>query len=400
MKKTIIALAILAYGVSGCNTQGQDQDRNQDQAKNKAQSQDPDQKWKDGIVEDEFVYTEASFPSCHSATLAETDEGLVYAFFGGTRERNPDVEIRVSRKANGSDEWTAPVSVADGVQEDGSRMPTWNPVLYQVPDGELILFYKIGPKPSEWQGWMKTSQDGGKTWSEARMLPEGYVGPVKNKPVLLDNGELFCASSTEGNGWRVHFEVTKDFGKTWEKIGPIDKGEEDHDAIQPSILNHGNGKLQILCRSKSRAIVESWSEDYGRTWSPLEATSLPNNNSGTDAITLEDGRHLLVYNHVLPEGDKIKGARTPLNVAVSEDGKNWYASLVLENSSISQYSYPAVIQGDDGMLHFGYTWRRQRMKYVKVDPSKLTLEKIENGEWPGGNPVKEEKEEEKFETEA
>lgn len=345
------------------------------------------EKWKEGIMVDEFIYKEAPFPSCHSATIAETADGLVAAWFGGTKERNPDVEIYVSRKGKDSETWTAPLSVADGVQEDGSRVPTWNPVLYQVPNGELLLFYKIGPKPSAWQGWMKTSNDGGVTWSEAKMLPEGYVGPVKNKPVLLENGELFCASSTEGDGWKVHFEVTSDFGKTWKKIGPIDKGEGDHDAIQPSILNHGDGKLQILCRSKSRAIVESWSHDYGKTWSPLAKISLPNNNSGTDAVTLADGRHVLVYNHVLPPDGKAKGARTPLNVAVSKDGKKWYAALVLENSHISQYSYPSVIQTADGMLHFVYTWRRERIKHVVADPSELQLKRIKDGAWPGGNPV-------------
>lgn len=350
------------------------------------------QKWKDGIVVDEFIYTEAPFPSCHAATIAETNKGLVTAFFGGTKERNPDVEIWVSRKDKNRDDWTAPVSVADGVQEDGSRLPTWNPVLYQVPNGELILFYKIGPSPSTWQGWMKTSKDAGNTWSEAKMLPKGYIGPVKNKPVLLENGELFCASSTEGDGWKVHFEVTSDFGKTWKKIGPIDKDAEDHNAIQPSILNHGDGKLQIFCRSKSRAVVESWSTDYGKTWSPLAKSSLPNNNSGTDAVTLEDGRHLLVYNHVLPPDGKVKGARTPLNISVSKDGKKWKAALVLENSSISQYSYPSIIQTSDGMVHVVYTWRRERIKHIQIDPTELKTKKIKDGEWPGGNFVKVEQE--------
>ncbi|WP_187262079.1 sialidase family protein [Pontibacter beigongshangensis] len=367
MKRFVIALAILVCGSAGFMP---------------VQAQK--EKWNKGILVEEFLYDKAPFPSCHSATLAETPTGLVASFFGGTKERHPDVGIWVCRQLNGA--WTAPVEVANGNQEDGSRLPTWNPVLYQIPGGDLMLFYKIGPKPSEWQGWLKTSSDGGATWSEARMLPEGYVGPVKNKPELI-NGELFCASSTEGDGWKVHFEVTPDFGKTWRKIGPIDKGAENYDAIQPSILKHGNGKLQVLCRSKNRTIVTSWSEDNGRTWSPLEKAELPNNNSGTDAVTMANGRHVLVYNHVLPPGDLAKGPRTPLNVAVSKDGKKWKAALVLEDSPISQYSYPAVIQTSDGMLHFIYTWRRERIKHVVVDPSKMKTKKIKKGEWPGGNPV-------------
>lgn len=334
--------------------------------------------WKSGILVDEFIYEEAPFPSCHSATIAETDQGLIAAWFGGTHERHPDVGIWVSRKEG--DQWTEPVEVANGVQPDDSRMPSWNPVLYQVPEGDLLLFYKIGPKPSEWKGYMRRSADGGISWTEQEALPDGFIGPVKNKPVLLSNGNLLCASSTEGDGWKVHFEVTPDFGKTWKKIGPVTKN--GHDAIQPAVLQYGDGKLQALSRSKSRAIVETWSEDNGKSWSPLKETSLPNNNSGLDAVTLQDGRQMLVYNHVLPPDGEVKGPRTPLHISVSDDGKNWYAALILEDSPISQYSYPSIIRTKDGMVHVVYTWRRERIKHVKIDPSKLELVKIEDGQWP------------------
>lgn len=111
-------------------------------------------------------------------------------------------------------------------------------------------------------------------------------------------------------------------------------------------------------------------------------TSLPNNNSGTDAVTLADGRHLLVYNHVLPPEGEAKGPRTPLNVSLSKDGKTWFAALVLEDSPISQYSYPSVIQSSDGLVHVVYTWRRERIKHVVIDPRKLKLKKIKGMEWP------------------
>ena len=97
----------------------------------------------------------------------------------------------------------------------------------------------------------------------------------------------------------------------------------------------------------------------------MRATVLPNPNSGTDAVTLEDGRHLLVYNHT-PKG------RTPLNVAVSDDGKAWKAGPVLE-AEPGEYSYPAVIQASDGLVHVTYTWRRRRIKHVVLDPTKLVV---------------------------
>jgi alpha-L-rhamnosidase len=337
--------------------------------------------WKKGILVDEFIYDTAPFPSCHAATIAETPEGLVAAWFGGTREGHPDVEIWTSRLVN--DHWTKPVSVANGIVNDTLRYPCYNPVLYQAPHGKLFLFYKIGPRPAKWKGWVKTSTDNGRTWSEAEALPEGFIGPVKDKPVMLSNGILLSPSSTENDGWKVHFEASADTGKTWTMIGPINDGKTVS-AIQPAILIHKNGDLQALARSKVRAILDTWSHDNGKTWTPLTPMALPNNNSGLDAVTLKDGRFLLVYNHVLPPADAKngKGARTPLNLAWSKDGKTWYAAAILEDSPISQYSYPSIIQGYDGMVHIVYTWRRQKIKYVKVDPSKLIGKKIIDGKWP------------------
>lgn len=336
-------------------------------------------RWRKGIVTDEFIFKEAPFPSCHASTIAETPQGIVAAWFGGTKERNPDVGIWVSRKLKGK--WTAPVEVADGVLSDSVRYACWNPVLYQVPDGPLVLFYKIGPSPSAWKGWKKTSTDGGVTWSGAQALPEGFLGPIKDKPVLLKNGSLLCGSSTEDHGWNVHFEITPDFGKTWKKTTDVEDSGK-YKAIQPTILMHKDGKLQALTRSRNRAILQTWSSDNGLTWSPLTKTALPNNNSGIDGVTLADGRQLLVYNHVLPPEGESKGPRTPLNVAISKDGETWYAANILEDSHISQYSYPAVIQTKDGMVHIVYTWRRERIKHVVIDPSQLQLTKIEDGKWP------------------
>lgn len=339
------------------------------------------EKWKKGILVDEFIFEKASFPQSHASTIAETPAGLIAAWFGGTKEGNKDVCIWTSHLVN--NKWTEPAKAADGVMNDTLRYPCYNPVLYQVPGGELLLFYKIGPNVAGWTGWMMRSADNGHTWSSREALPEGFLGPIKNKPVLI-NGVLVCPSSTEKKGWKAHFEYTSDAGKTWTKSGDLNDGNTVS-AIQPSLLQYKDGRLQILCRSKNRTINETWSSDGGKTWGPVTASALPNNNSGVDAVTLQDGRQLLVYNHVkpdsaLPDG---KGARTPLNVAISKDGKKWLAAVILEDSPVSQYSYPSVIQTKDGMVHIVYTWRRERIKHVMIDPSKLKTTAIKNGQWPG-----------------
>ncbi|WP_445482310.1 sialidase family protein [Larkinella rosea] len=325
-----------------------------------------------GVVKSEFIYETAPFPSCHASTLAETPEGVVAAWFGGTDERDPDVGIWFSRKTGSG--WTAPVELANGIQATGPRQPTWNPVLFQMPKGPLLLFYKVGPSPSTWWGMLMRSDDGGKTWTKPTRLPDGIVGPIKNKPVLLASGKLLCPSSSEDNGWRLHMESSTDGGKTWQKTAALNDGKE-FSAIQPSILFHPNGRLQLLCRSKNKKVLESWSDDGGTNWTALKPTELPNPNSGTDAVTLKDGRQLLVYNHT-PKG------RSPLNVAVSPDGKRWQAAVVLENEPGGEFSYPAVIQTRDGLVHITYTHHRKKIKYVVLDPANLKLTEIQNGQWP------------------
>ena len=339
-----------------------------------------------GIVLEEFIYLKADFPEAHSATLLELEGGeLLCAFFGGTKERHPDVEIRLSRKEPGGN-WTAPVSVADGVQPEGDRLPTWNPVLFQPRGGDVMLFYKVGPSPSEWWGMVKTSSDGGHTWSEGRKLGDNIVGPVKNKPIQLEDGTILASSSTEGDGWRVHVERSTDGGKSWNNIGPINNPDKIG-AIQPTLLTHPDGSIQMLCRTRSevKKIAESWSEDGGLSWSEMKTIELPNNNSGIDAVTLQDGRHILVYNHSTrtQEGMGRKG-RGVLNVAVSKDGKEWEAALVLDylDEQDKQFSYPAIIQTADGLVHIVYTWHRERIKHVVIDPDKLETYPIENGKWP------------------
>jgi predicted neuraminidase len=156
-------------------------------------------------------------------------------------------------------------------------------------------------------------------------------------------------------------------GKTWDVIGPINDGKE-FGAIQPSILTYADGRMQVMCRSQQNVITQSWSEDGGRTWGKMTATDLPNPNAGTDAVTLKDGRQLLVYNHTTrrstPRG------REMLNVAISKDGIDWKPILTLERQK-GEHSYPAVIQASDGNVHITYTYHRQSVKYVVLTPSKF-----------------------------
>jgi len=324
------------------------------------------------IVSQEFVYEmeDALTPSCHASTIVSSGKNLIAAWFGGTYEKHDDVGIWASIKSNGK--WTTPAEVVNGIQDDGSRFPCWNPVLFQGKNTPLTLFYKVGPNPREWWGMVVTSEDHGKTWSTPTRLPDRIYGPIKNKPIQLSNGDILSGTSTEHDGWKIQIEKSSDGGKSWQSSGDLNDGIE-FSAIQPTILVHPNETLQLLNRTKNKVISQIWSYNNGETWSKMTATILPNPSAGIDGITLKDGRHLLVYN---PTG-KVDRGRVPLSVAVSVDGKSWKEVIQLEkvtdpeSKKKPEYSYPAIIQTDDDLVHIVYTWKRKLIKHVVLNPKMI-----------------------------
>jgi predicted neuraminidase len=311
------------------------------------------------VVTAEFVNDPMPTPQCHASTIAESGGGLVAAWFGGTHERHSDVGIWLSRQENGK--WTPAVEVANGNQADGTRLPCWNPVLHPAKDGSLVLFFKIGPDCTWWWGERMVSRDGGRTWSKPARLPNGMIGPIKNKPLTLRDGRTLCGASTEFGPWLVHVETTPDDGVTWTRTGHLHG--KNINAIQPSFLVHPDNTLQMLGRTKEKRLFSIFSADNGATWGEMTLLDVPNPNSGTDALTLRDGRYLLVYNPV-------EKGRSPLTVALSDDGKTWRDALTLESEK-GEFSYPAVIQAADGKIHITYTWKRLKVKHVVADPGKF-----------------------------
>jgi alpha-L-rhamnosidase len=302
----------------------------------------------------QFIYDTASFASCHASTIVETPKGILAAWFGGKFEGDKEVNIYASWLIN--NKWSTPFILADGFMGDSTRYACYNPVLFLAPNQELLLFYKIGPNVQGWTGWMKRSSNYGATWSAPEKLPDGILGPIRNQPYVVGD-TLICPSSTENTGWKVHFEYTTNNGKSWTR-GPDLNDANPITGIQPAILRHGDQLLQALTRSQNGTVNETWSYNNGKTWAPLQQTNLINNNSSIDAITLQDGRHLLVYNHCSAP------SRSPLNVAISKDGKNWEPLLVLEKEVSAEFSYPYVIQTADQKIHITYTWKRKKIKHV------------------------------------
>jgi alpha-L-fucosidase len=311
----------------------------------------------------ELILKDPPFKQCHASTIVEiSDHKYLIAFFGGSYEGCNDVKIWGVTGSAGN--WSEPVEWADGRIDPDSSLPCWNPVLTQMPGGEILLFYKVGKNPKEWFGMSKVSFDEGRSWSEPARLPDGILGPIRNKPLMNREGLLLCPSSVETNSrWWVTMEILDPSTGQWShrEIDPTTPFE----VIQPAILETGNRQYRLLCRSKQNKIVTSVSEDSGITWSRLETIPLMNPNSGIDAIGKPGGLYYLVYNPAQAGKEWWEG-RNQLNLAESDDAIHWKEIRVLEKHPSGEYSYPAMIYGSDGKLHITYTYDRTNFKYVEI----------------------------------
>jgi predicted neuraminidase len=314
----------------------------------------------------EFIFENAPFPSCHASTVVELRNGdIMSAWFGGTGEGKPDVAIWASRRTAGG--WSAPEVL---VREP--EIATFNPVLFHTKDGKLWLYYKFGPKPDNWSAGRRFSMDEGKTWSPVEHLPAGLLGPIRAKPLVLADGAIVSGTSIESyRTWAAWIDHSTDNGATWKKFGPItvpppaEFPKGTYGLIQPSVVSLGGNHLRLYARATSNIgkIAVADSTDAGITWTQARTIDLPNPNSGIDAVALKDGRVVVIYNHTTR-------GRSPLNLAVSSDGEHFRMVHTLE-SEPGEYSYPAMIVGRDGALHITYTWKRKKIRYVRIGADEL-----------------------------
>jgi predicted neuraminidase len=161
-------------------------------------------------------------------------------------------------------------------------------------------------------------------------------------------------------------EKSTDHGATWTRHGPITVAGEPFGVIQPALWETASGEVRMLMRSTERIgrLVASSSKDLGLSWAPGVPTLLPNPNAGIDVVRMKDGRLALTYNHLLH-------GRDSLHIAISRDEGNTWSSPILLEAGEGEYSYPAIIQSGDGLLHITYTWRRARIRHVVIDPLDL-----------------------------
>ena len=330
------------------------------------------------IVSEYIISPDREDFDCHSSSLIEVSSGILCAAWKGGPGRGKsnidmkqNVGIWLSFFKNGC--WNEPTQIVEA-----PNSVCWTPVLAKYPNGELVLYYRIGMDPRHTISMFKTSYDGGQSWSKEEMLPAGIVGPTKSKPLFDEEGNMICGSSTEVGEPKDDFKATACWieilsDHKWSKHGPIEIPGKKFGCIEPVLFWGKDQTLKMLCRDRSSKIgSEGWiwtaeSEDMGKTWSELKKTNLPNPDSGIEAISLDHTTFLLIYNHSHTN-------RYPLSIALSKDnGGSWNLLFNIEEES---GEFPSAILDSQGYMHISYAWTppgkdQRKIKHVVIDINKI-----------------------------
>jgi len=313
------------------------------------------------------------YASCHASTITSLPDGdLLAAFYAGSVEKAADVAILSSRFRARRALWSPPRVIVDVADKS-----VGNPVLFLASSGVLWLFYLVmqGHKWHHCTIQYIQSTDYGATWGPEKTFRETPGWTTRNNLLVLDNGEILFPLSDNVEGYSI-FMSSQDGGQTWQELGHIPSDPRNE---QPAVVQISDGSLLAYMRTggKGGDCWQSRSCDRGRSWTAAETGPFKNPNSAMAMLRLDSANLVAVYNDL----NNFR-LRTPLNVALSpDDGITWpfirsletrkgaftYLTTRLDNSDSNEFSYPAIVQDQEGLVHITYTHCRDNIKHVTVN---------------------------------
>lgn len=317
--------------------------------------------------EGSFINDDRQGLMSHVSSAAPIGDGRIAAvWYSGTREGAADVSIYYSEYSPGKG-WSDPSVLIDrqtAIKELGQYVrKLGNAVIFRDTNGRLWLFYAT-VFAGGWSGTSisyKRSDDLGRTWGRSRKI---VLGPffnlthnLKNKPILLKDGSFLIPV--------YHEFIRKISCVLW--FRPDDRGgthsmfriSSEGREIQPALIPEEGGRILALMRNAEKGrILASRSLDMGRTWGMVSELSVPNPNSGLDAVRIDSCRYLGIGNNSPTE-------RSDLSLFGSEDcGNTWRVIARLEHREGGEFSYPSIVRSEDGLFHITYTYDRKRIRHV------------------------------------
>ena len=269
------------------------------------------------------------------------------------------------------------------------RMPRWNPFLFKYKE-KLWLFEKAGSFCDRWQTFIYNIGDWhpGKVITPPQVLPAGLNGPVKTRPVVVDD-RVLCGSSVETfYDWTSYIESywVDDEWELIERSNPLYLKEKKRYSdfrgqirktagiIQPAIWQDDIGVHSFFRSSSGLGRIYYAKMVANNTWEGPVETNLLNPNSGVDVVYFND-RLFLVSN-------PSDVSRSPLTIKeiVKKSDSEWETidEIVIRESieekdkrfnggsCISEeLSYPYMIEHNEE-LHLVYTYGRCRIEHCVI----------------------------------
>jgi predicted neuraminidase len=294
----------------------------------------------------------------HPAAIEELANGDLYlVYYGGEGEYAEDTAVFGMRRRKGQTPWSRPQVIADTpFRSEG------NAVVWQAPDGLVWLFYvcRYGETWSKSRIKAKISRDNAETWSDSFIVAFDLGMMVRNRPLLLANGDYLLPVYHETGEDRevVGADSVSMFLRydprthEWSESGQIRSAKGN---IQPAVAAVDGDHLVAYCRrgggygpTSDGYLVRAESFDNGRSWTPGVDSQFPNPNAAVDFLRLRNGHLLLVYNRSME-------ARTPLSIAISADRDASYSQRRDLLTGEGPYAYPYAIQSRDDKIHLVFT---------------------------------------------
>ncbi len=320
----------------------------------------------------------------HGATIAQLQDGdLLAAWYGGTDEVYPDVRIYSSRQDHRTGRWSQPQVLES--RDETERVlrvhvkSLGNPVLF-ADDHGVSLFY-VAVLFGGWSGGticMKASPDG-VSWSDSRRI---YTSPFLNMGMLVRSKPWRYADGT------IALPVYHELLRKWAAVVRIradgrvvDESRmfDGRSLFQPWLIPTGKQTAVALLRWASRmpgSVTVTRTDDAGEEWGDVFGTKLIQRDSAVAGVLLGDGSLLAAYNNSAWD-------RRDLSLARSADGGvHWSKPYPLEHDTTPdnvvrrEYSYPFLLQTQDGRYHLVYTWQRKKIRHV-----------VFNDAWVLGDPL-------------
>ncbi|MDD4109226.1 MAG: sialidase family protein, partial [Prolixibacteraceae bacterium] len=251
------------------------------------------------------------------------------------------------------------------LQNEG-EMNVMSVSLLRLQNGDIALFYLRKNSTDDCIPYMRISKDEAKSWSEPVSCINdkfGYFVLNNDRVIQLKNGRLLMAVALHkvpGGEWSSQGDLYSYYsdndGKTWLPGSKVPNYTEII-TQEPGLIEMQDGRIMMCIRAGGGFQQLSYSADRGETWSHIETSNIP---SPVSPATIErvpgTGDWLLVWNNNDGSNEAIRGKRTPLTAAISDDeGKSWKYVKNIHDNPDGWYCYIAVHFVNDEEILLGHS---------------------------------------------